>query len=293
MGTSKLRPLRAVFSSTNQAQIPFLAHFHPSVVLFTTRLLRDEKMPPKPDLASHTLTNFLDRFVYKNAKATARGPRGSSIMQPLSGGDSHGALLSSKAFNVPQGPLNTEAFWHKKAEDVAVDEVFFHKYFSQIGKAKQAVGKKKAALKVTEGSDEEDEENEDEIWKALVDSRSEVEGASDESDLEMLDLDESQAESSASDFEMGSGDENALEPQGPEIVGSDASDDDALFDEGDSVSEIDKPFANELLSGHAEGLEKKGDENSSQRRKRLKSLPTFASVEDYAEMLDKDEDEDM
>lgn len=294
MGIGGLCPFRAVFSSANHAQIPFLAHFHPSVVLFATRLLRDEKMPPKPDLASHTLTNFLDRFVYKNAKATARGPRGSSIMQPLSGGDSPGILLSSKASNVTQGPLNAEAFWHKKAEDVAVDQVFFHKYFSQIGKAKQTLGKKKAGPKATGDSDEEDEENEDDIWQALVHSRPEVEGNSDdESDSDMLDLDGSEAGSSASDFVMGSDDEDGLEPQGSEIGGSDASQDGAVFDEGDSVSEIDKLFANEPRPGHAKEPEKTGDENSRQRRKKLKRLPTFASVEDYAEMLDNDEDEDM
>jgi ribosome biogenesis protein MAK21 len=251
-------------------------------------------MPPKPDLASHTLTNFLDRFVYRNAKATAGGSRGSSIMQPLSGGESRGILLSSKTTHHAQAPLNTEIFWHKKAEDVAVDEVFFHKYFSQIGKAKQALGKKKAGLKTTVGSDGEDGENEDEIWQALVDSRPEVEGNSDDdTDLEMLDLDKSEAESSASAFEGCSDSEDALGPQESEIGGSDASEDGALFDEGDSGSEIDQLFANELQASQGEELEEKGEETRTQRRKKMKSLPTFASVEDYAEVLDNDEDEDM
>jgi len=253
----------------------------------------DEKMPPRPDLASHTLSNFLDRFVYRNAKAAAGGSRGSSIMQPLSGGESRGILLSSKAIYHTQGPVNTEAFWQKKVEDVAVDEVFFHKYFNQIGKAKQA-GNKKVGSKPTGASDDEDGENEDEIWQALVDSRPEVEGNSDdESDLEMLDLDDSEAESSASGFEVDSDDEDALEPDGSEKGGSDASEDGALFDEGDSGSEIDQLFANELQPSQTAGTEEKGEETSRQRRKKLKSLPTFASVEDYAEMLDNDEDEDM
>jgi ribosome biogenesis protein MAK21 len=254
----------------------------------------DEKMPPKPDIASHTLSNFLDRFVYRNAKAAAGGTRGSSIMQPLSGGESRGILLSSKATSHTQNPVNTEAFWHKKAEDVAVDEVFFHKYFNQIGKTKHALGNKNARSKVTGGLDDEDDENEDEIWQALVDSRPEVEGKSDDdSDLEMLDLDDSEAESSVSSFEVDGDNEGALEPDGSENVDSDASEDGALFDEGGSGSEIDQLFANELHTGHTEQPEEQGEETSRQRRKKLKSLPTFASMEDYAEMLENDEDEDM
>ena len=166
--------------------------------MFASRLLNDDKMPPKPDLASHTLTHFLDRFVYRNAKASAGGPRGSSIMQPLAGGDNKGILLSNRSTQGGQQPVNSEAFWRKKAEDVAVDEVFFHTYFNQIGKGKQAAGKKNAA-KTAEDSDNEDE-NEDEIWQALVDSRPEVEGPSDDdSDLEMLDLDDSEDASSLGD----------------------------------------------------------------------------------------------
>ena len=86
-------------------------------------------MPPKPDLASHTLSNFLDRFVYRNAKSAAGGPRGTSIMQPLAGGESRGVFLSSKTANHAQRPVNTDAFWHKKVEDVAVDEVIFPQVF--------------------------------------------------------------------------------------------------------------------------------------------------------------------
>ncbi len=242
-------------------------------------------MPPKPDLASHTLSNFLDRFVYRKAKAAAGAPRGSSIMQPLAGGDSRGILLSSKTVSQAQGSVNTEAFWQKKVEDVAVDEVFFHKYFSQIGKAKQALAKRKGGHPAAGGSEDENEENEDEIWQALVDSRPEVEGNLDEeSDLEMMDLNDSEAESSVGDFDMGNDDEDTSESGGLE-GGS-------LSDKVDSGSDIDQLFENELETGQMEEQEISG-ETRKQRRKKMKSLPTFASIEDYAEMLNNDEDEDM
>jgi ribosome biogenesis protein MAK21 len=271
--------------------IPFQVHFHPSVSLFASRLLNEEKMPPKPDLTSHTLTHFLDRFVYRNVKAAASVPRGSSIMQPLSGSDSKSILLSSRSNTNGAQPVNTEAFWRKKAEDVPVDEIFFHKYFSQIGKGKQSSSKKKAS-KTAEGSDNDEEENEDEIWQALVDSRPEVEGASDgDSDMEMLDLDDSDAESESDAEDAEEGDEGVIFNDSEGSVSA-MDDEEALFDsEEDAPSEIDELFEKELEKGQGEG--EKPKESSREKRKKMKNLPTFASAEDYAEMLDNDEDEDL
>ncbi|KAK0104742.1 hypothetical protein ONS95_005012 [Cadophora gregata] len=271
--------------------VPFLVHFHPSVSLFASRLLNDEKMPPKPDLVSHTLTNFLDRFVYRNAKASAGGTKGGSIMQPLSGGDSKGILLSSKSANRIQQPFNTEGFWKKKVEDVAVDEVFFHKYFNQIGKSRTIAGQGKTPPKSSVNSGDEEDKEEDEIWQALVESRPEVEGDKD-SDMEMLDLDDSDAGSDIDDVEvnMDSEDDEGLEA---EFTGSNASVDEVdNAGESGAESDIDEFFAKELDTDQPKEPER-GDETSRQRKQKFKSLPTFASAEDYAEMLDNDEDEDL
>ncbi|KAH7403587.1 CBF/Mak21 family-domain-containing protein [Cadophora sp. MPI-SDFR-AT-0126] len=271
--------------------VPFLVHFHPSVSLFASRLLNDEKMPPKPDLVSHTLTNFLDRFVYRNAKSSAVGAKGGSIMQPLSGGDSKGILLSSKSAKTIQQPVNTEGFWRKKVEDVAVDEVFFHKYFNQIGKSKPAFGREKTTAKSSRSSGDDEDKEEDEIWQALVESRPEVEGDED-SDMEMLDLDDSDAGSEPDDLEVNieSEDDERLES---EFSNSDASVDE-VDDSGESEarSDIDELFAKELETDQPTETEK-GLETSRQRKKKFKSLPTFASAEDYAEMLENDKDEDL
>lgn len=261
--------------------------------MFADRLLNEEKMPPKPDLTSHTLTHFLDRFVYRNVKSAPSSARGSSIMQPLSGGDSAGVLISSRATQNGQQNVNTEAFWRKKVEDVAVDEIFFHKYFSQIGKGKQST--KKKPTKTAAGSDDEDE-NEDEIWEALVNSRPEVEGGSeDESDMEMLDLDDSDMDSDADEDQDG----EEGEDEGVIFNDSDGSvssmDEDggiALDDDDDEApSEMDELFEQELEK--AQASEEKPAETSREKRKKMKSLPTFASAEDYAEMLDNDDDEDL
>ncbi len=282
-------------STANKIQLPFLVHFHPSVSLFADRLIKDEKMPPKPDLASHTLSSFLDKFVYRNAKSAASGPRGGSIMQPLSGGDSRGVIMSNKSKAHSTAPVNTEAFWRKKSEDVAVDEVFFHKYFNQIGKSRKATTEKKPKKGGVDPEADEEEE-EDEIWQALVNSRPEVEGPSDdESDMEMLDLDDSDAEISAvgSDEEEGGA---TLEAVGSE----DESMDDFDFDDEDDVvdiegsedgSDIGELFEKELQT--ADKATEEVQENGRQKKRRLKGLPTFASVDDYAAMLDNDDDEDL
>jgi ribosome biogenesis protein MAK21 len=276
--------------------IPFLMHFHPSVSLFASRLVNDEAMPPKPDLTSHTLTAFLDRFVYRNAKAASAGPRSSSIMQPLAGGDNKGILLSNKSNASSLQPVNSEAFWRKKAEDVAVDEVFFHKYFSQIGKGKQTPKKKEK--KATGGNEDDEDENEDEIWQALVESRPELEGESD-SDGEMMDLDDSDIESDSEVNIEASGDEE----DGGVIINEEedgSSDDDGVFADdlasGDEMEEgsedEDELFAKELQTAQpTEESEEK--ETSRKRKRRMKALPTFAPVDDYAEMLDNDEDGDF
>jgi ribosome biogenesis protein MAK21 len=213
-------------------------------------------------------------------------------MQPLSGGDNRGIFLSTRAGDRSQQPLNTEKFWHKKAEDVAADEVFFHKYFSQMGKSKQASGKKKVVSQGTEESRNENSEDEDEIWQALVDSRPEVEGPSDDdSDMEMLDLDES--DMSADDLDTDNEDDLPSPTEGgaEEAISDGQSDDLAWESEGES--DVEELFSKELQTGQSEETTDKGRENSKEKRRKLKSLPTFASVEDYAELLDNDKDEEF
>jgi ribosome biogenesis protein MAK21 len=259
-------------------------------------------MPPKPDLASHSLIHFLDRFVYRNAKAAAGGPKGTSIMQPLAGGDSRSVLVSNRAAK-GHDSVNSEAFWRKKAEDVAVDEVFFHKYFSQIGKTRQGADKKKAdKAKATE--EEEEDENEDEIWQALVDSRPEVEGPSDDdSDLDMLDLEDSDDDDAASGDEgvdvEGTDDEVVVEDDADAASGASSDGDVGMFDDEDDLiesgdeapSDMDELFQKELeVATPAEDGEEEKESRSKKRRK-LKNLPTFASAEDYAAMM-VDDDQD-
>lgn len=265
---------------------PFLQHYHPSVSLFATRLLTHSEMPPKPDLSLNTLIHFLDRFVYRNPKAT-NTPKGASIMQPMAGGVSSALLVSAysnKSSNKP--PVNSEAFWKQESDKVNADEVFFHKYFNTLGRGKEKASKNKTERKA-EPTNSEDEGNEDEIWKALVESRPELDEGSDsgfedddiESDMEETDDDELAFELDKKD---GSADSDLAEgAEGLRDLDDDEDDDDAV------PSDLEEAFDKEITSSKLESAVE-AETGKRGKRRRLKSLPTFASADDYAEMLKDD-----
>lgn len=111
--------------------IPFRNHYHPSVAKYANMLFNDEKIAEQSDMHNYTLIHFLDRFVYRNPKKTAT-TRGKSIMQPLPGRQDGGILMTrGNAQEEHAIPVNSEAFWRKKIEDVPVDEVRFERIIQE------------------------------------------------------------------------------------------------------------------------------------------------------------------
>lgn len=257
-------------------------------------------MVSKPDLITNTLIHFLDRFVYRNPKKTVGGARGASIMQPLAGGDTSGLLVSARSKTSAKAPVNTEAFWKMEGRKVDVDEVFFHKYFNVMGRGKElAKNKKKAVDKADTARDsDKGEEDEDEIWKALVDSRPELEGSED-SDVDdgFEDLDSSLGDSPD---EAMHGDTADLQDDEDDDTPDDdgaidfGEDDDALLGSDEEVaSDLDEAFKGEVQFNSAKATAVPEEEKRGKKRRRLKNLPTFASAEDYAAMLDGDDAENQ
>lgn len=291
-------------------------------------------MSGKPDLTIHTLTHFLDRFVYRTPKASA-APRGASIMQPLAGGDARDRLVEAAKAMQQSLPLNTEAFWKKQADEVAAEDVFFHEYFNRVNKDKDKVRSKndKGAQDPVARAEEDGEDlsdNESEIWKALVDSRPELEADEDsDDDLDMDDL-ESDFDYDEDEQEEGDGasaevifndesdepsDEEMVEPSDLDDAASpppattskkaaqkaskdveqdvDEEDDfdmDVSDDEAFVDSDEDLPSDMEL---GGVGLAPAADAQSERKKRRkLKHLPTFASADDYGALL-ADEDEGL
>jgi ribosome biogenesis protein MAK21 len=256
--------------------------------VFASNVLVKQKGLPKPELANHTLMHFLDKFVYRNPKSTDN--KHGSIMQPVhAAGTSAQVVVPGKTMAAQQPVLNSASFWNLKLNQVAADDVFFHEYYTQAGKpglaakAKKADEKKKKAKKDADGDSDEEEAAEDEIWEALVNSRPEIEGGDDsESDLDMEDYDDSDddmdLDGGAEDSDMaseGSGGFEGIFGDSDEDAGDADSD-----DQGDDVA------------ADAEEEGRKGRyKDSREHKKKMKGLPTFASAEDYAAMLEAEEND--
>lgn len=256
-------------------------------------------MTGKPDLTIHTLIHFLDRFVYRNPKASL-SLRGSSIMQPLAGGDSSGLLVTPRRTSKGQEPLNSESFWKKQIDEVAPEDVFFHNYFNRLERDKARTRKPKK--KTAKGRHEDDSEGESEIWKALVQSRPELEGEHESDDgLDMDDLESLVEEGDLKDGEggdvvfsdegEGTGASESGTNEGPEdekAFEMDVSDDEAFRNSDEEVpSDLDQGIGESLGGGGG-----KRETNRRWKKRKLKHLPTFASAEDYTALLEKDEPED-
>ncbi|KAG8675452.1 hypothetical protein FPOAC1_001431 [Fusarium poae] len=253
--------------------IPLQGHYHPSVTVYAAAILERNKKSLKPDLDSHSLIRFLDKFVYRNAKSTDSS-KGMSIMQPLRVAKDVGDIwLGSRAAGGVTTAVNSSAFWKKKAEEVAAEDVFFHEYFQQIDKeGKETKKKAKAGMDV-----ESDDEQEDEVWKALVSTQPGVDPDDDGSDVG-FDLDD---EDMASDDDDNS---PAMSLDGE----LDEDDDDMSVD----IEGSDEEMGGALISEDEEGFEVKEavSEKPKSKRRKLKDLPMFASVDDYAELLAGEED---
>ncbi|KAI0206432.1 CBF-domain-containing protein [Astrocystis sublimbata] len=260
--------------------LPFLKHYHPSVDVFAQSFLSGENANKKPDLANHTLISFLDKFVYKNAKATDQ-VKGASIMQPIVASGQSKILLSSKPSAKDANSVNSASFWNKKSDEVAVEDAFFHEYFTNMGKPGQAEREQQRKAKkdaAGDGEDEDDEEaNEDEIWDALVNSRPEIQEDSDDgADFDdMMSLDDSEKEFRKAMEEDDDDDDDALNLDDSDME---------LSDDMEDEEEEEEPAAAEKKD------EKKPESERKRKKKALKALPLFASADDYAEMLAQDAD---
>ena len=271
-------------------QSPFFSHFHPSVAIFASNLLVRQKSLPKPELANHTLMHFLDKFVYRNPK-TSDSSRGGSIMQPvLAAGSSSHIVSSGKATAKTQALVNSSSFWNLKLDQVAAEDVFFHEYFAQVGKPGQAAAKTKKERKQEEKKaleDDEEEADEEEIWDALVNSQPEIGvDLDDDSDIDMEDYDDSEDEDLDLDGAKGAAALDEGSDDGFEGIFGDSDSDVEEEDEEDEDVDEDDDEESEETPAAAPGQSRKGRLN----RKEMKSLPMFASVDDYAEMLAGEED---
>ncbi|UZJ54836.1 hypothetical protein CBS101457_004156 [Exobasidium rhododendri] len=311
---------------------PLLHHFHPSVSLHAHQLLNGEKITTTADLTLNTLAHFLDRFVYRNPKKVIAQSKGASIMQPaMNAGDgttgAEGGVVKLKGVGIRQEEfVNDEKFWKKKVQEVPVDQLFFHKYFTQ--KLSRNGGEEDGGEEGESGDDESDSEGQDEaagedeedeedseaereILKEMKRTMPRLPGDEmlDESDVDVDDEDD------LIDYEDSDEDDDAdAEVAGD---GSEEESEDGFFDEDeDDLLPIafDDSEGSEAEEGGgggrgtkrraedegeeageklAEGMGKSKSQAKREERKRRKAMPTFASADDYAHLLGNSDDEDI
>lgn len=301
MGTGNKRPrsqhylINTNWISLCTLQIPFKNHYHPSVAKYTEQLFAGELITNQPDLHQFTLMHFLDRFVYRNAKKTAT-TKGQSIMQPLSGSRRDGGIMFTKGSGIKSDaiPLNSEQFLQKKEDDVEADEVFFHKYFNQ--KAVSATSKK---TKKDKANADDEDGDEDEVWRAMMssipgglDNEDDEDNGLDDSDddeemraLLMSDDDDEEQEDVDQDGDMAEFESDQGEPMENE-------DEEDIELELMNASSMDEEEADDSQDEQPVETNKRSafDEPSGSKKKKQKkdALPTFASYEDYAKLIEQD-----
>ncbi|KAG7806152.1 hypothetical protein KL921_005129 [Ogataea angusta] len=290
----------------------FSNHFHPTVTHYTEAFFANNtKDLQKPNLGLFTLAHFLDRFVYKKAKMKPT-THGQSIMQPLAG--AHTGQLLVKTDVHGQLPTNTEDWINKKASEIRPEDRFFYEYFStRQEKALASKMDRELNRKVREDDDEESDIDEDSVWNALVKSNPEVEGPSEDelSDFEMSELSDEEEQEEVEEVEededededglvtlrtvddLEDDDEEAEQEEAEPSTGkfSDSSDSDIGELMGESEDESEEEEEEQEQEEEEEEESRKRSKQSTGQSKKLKSLPTFASADDYAEYLNSSEDE--
>ena len=198
-------------------------------------------------------------------------------MQPMATTQGADLLVSASVKQARSAqPVNGATFSKLEDSRIKPDDVFFHKYFGIKTNGLEEARKRKAKNHKSVDDEEpgEDDENEDEIWRALIDSRPELE----EDDIH--------TSSSLEDFELDTDEEageegnliesiSAFEPEGS----------DAYLDSDEVMSISDIAHFKEYSERPADQFPTRETPRAKKRRKLLKDLPTFASADEYAALL--------
>ncbi|TDH00768.1 hypothetical protein EPR50_G00191810 [Perca flavescens] len=278
-------------------------HFHPSVSLFAKTILQGGSIQYSGDpLQDFTLIRFLDRFVFRNPK------------QQKGKQNTDSAALTPKHSSLISIPVNCEEFLSKEESQVAVDEIFFHRFFRKRQQDKQ----RKTRRPRGDGDDDSVEDVDDEEFEKLLDS---CEGDSYFTDLAIDDLDfagnvkskkgkkdAEESDSEDSDLDDLDDEEVSLGSMDEEDFGDELDEDGGTFmdpdgggdeDDDDEVPELeDAAFGDsddEMEVPDITPRTKKGKRKSSEslgpkqgkKKKGKKDVAMFVSADEFGSLLDE------
>ncbi|KAH9052984.1 CBF-domain-containing protein [Lactarius deliciosus] len=312
---------------------PLVHHAHPTVALLARQLLSNEPLTSSPDLTLYTLAHFLDRFVYKNPKkATARGASAMqpSTSGAAGGVRRVRADVQETPLNVEGWWRRGEG--GVPADQVFFQRYFAQKHAKEHARAAKVDKRKSKRDDSDAESDDEDDRasvdegsdpEEGEVWKVgtseLLRMKASMpstagDNKDDDDDDDLTGEAEGLTSPSISDVEdgpLGSGpDEDAsTASEGKHNDNVDSGHPSLLEDSDDlldlaeaSVGLIEYDVADSNaeewtgLGGSADVKRKRGrggNDGAPARRKKHRSLPTFASYEDYAPMIEDGPEENL
>ncbi|KAF6741179.1 hypothetical protein DFP72DRAFT_946119, partial [Ephemerocybe angulata] len=311
---------------------PLLHSHHPAIALHTRQLLTSQPLTASPDLSQNTLSHFLDRFPAASALDGVK-------------------LRKGEQLDVQR--VNERGFVERREGDVAVEEVFFWRFFRERGEREERMRRKVGGRKGEEDNEEsgsekdedeqeDDEESEkedkekeeeedsdvsegeldeDEVWKAMqasmpkangdddllagsedsddLDSDLDAEMADSDSEGEWEDEDEDADAGKVSDDEdedglslvEGSDNEDLISLDGDVPEGLIAYEDEE--DEEDAEKDEEEEEWGGVDGGAGQKRKRAEREEKKESRKKLRALPTFASYEDYAKLIDASPEDDI
>ncbi|KAJ3270930.1 hypothetical protein HDV01_007327 [Terramyces sp. JEL0728] len=211
--------------------VPFASHYHPTVALYAKTLLGGnpivvpEGAVNYDPLLNHTLSRFLERFVYKAPKKVKTVHHGSSIMQPrttqqndmllVGGRKKANAIYEDEELGadmpLDDAPVNQSVWLSQPETAVPVDELFFYKYFKERKTGKQPSQNVPDDISLAD-SDQEDID-EAEIWDAMTKSR-----GFDQAGLNMDEGDDVEFEDEDIDYMEQGSDDEPLDPENMEEI---------------------------------------------------------------------------
>ncbi|CAG8583319.1 4929_t:CDS:10 [Diversispora eburnea] len=104
----------------------FANHFHPTISLYAKQILENKSIEIQPELHNHTLSHFLDRFVYRNPKKRDRIKGGGNVLLQPTIATEPGMVIMKRSTGISPDEINVNSkeFWEKKLEDIPVDQVY-------------------------------------------------------------------------------------------------------------------------------------------------------------------------
>ncbi|GMM51180.1 RNA-binding ribosome biosynthesis protein [Starmerella bacillaris] len=275
---SKRDPRYVNASTSNAWELSLLQnHFHPTVALYASNLLSEEKQQLElPDIEQYSVNNFLSKWSYKKPKQRDY-KKGASIFQTLPGFTDINLGMTQKVGD-EQLPASMQDWKSRSADSVAPEEAFLFQYF----KERPEKAKKASSDKATKAGDSDSDADSDELAEEEINEAMAKAGPGDQF---MAGMDEDislPSDDDSDDGDLEAGLAAAFNSSSDEAGSGDDLDEDSDID-GD-MPELDM----ETFAEFDQEEEAKAESEPKKKRKReWTGMPTFLDADAFEDLYSK------